>query len=125
MGNRNGGVIGFQRLVVAIDAFDELAETNEANNLKAFACGEIPIVSNAVVEETTTTGVSQSTTVQTDEAASAAPLPATTNQPATSHPVSVQPNTGDGDAAGTDSLRSAIRMLDTPQEETSTAVTTP
>lgn len=124
MGNRSGNVIGFQRLVVAIDAFDELAETNEANNLKAFACGEIPLVAAAVVEEATTTEVSQSTTVQTDESVSAAPLPANTNPPATSQPVSVQPNADDGDAAGNDSLRSAIRMLDTPQEQTSTAVTT-
>ena len=44
MGNRNGQIIGFQRLVVAIDSYDELLETNEANNLRAWNCAEIPVL---------------------------------------------------------------------------------
>ena len=51
MGNRHGQVIGFQRLVVADRQLDQLVETNEANNLKAFACSEIPVVTT-VVEQT-------------------------------------------------------------------------
>jgi hypothetical protein len=48
MGNRNGQIIGFQRLVVAIDSFDEFVETNEANNLQAFDRSALQIVSPTV-----------------------------------------------------------------------------
>ena len=44
MGNRNGRVLGFQRLVIAIDSYDELVESNEANNLKAYDVSAIPCV---------------------------------------------------------------------------------
>ncbi len=44
MGNRNGQSLGFQRLIIAIDSFDVLAETNEANNLKAYTVASIPLV---------------------------------------------------------------------------------
>ena len=48
MGNRNGQIIGLQRLVVAIDSFDQLVESNEANNLKAFDITEIPVLTPIV-----------------------------------------------------------------------------
>ncbi|MEM8669432.1 MAG: hypothetical protein AAGG48_18045 [Planctomycetota bacterium] len=64
MGNRNGQIIGLQRLVVAIDSLDQLAETNEANNLKAFEVGQIPILSPHV--ETTVESASE---VQTNASA--------------------------------------------------------
>lgn len=54
MGNRNGQVIGFQRLVVAIDSYDEFVETNEANNLKAFDRSTLQIVSPTVEQPTET-----------------------------------------------------------------------
>lgn len=64
MGNRNGQVIGFQRLVVAIDSYDEFVETNEANNLKAFDVATLPVVTPTVTPETVES-VSTTTTSQT------------------------------------------------------------
>jgi hypothetical protein len=70
MGNRNGQVIGFHRLVVAIDSYDEFVETNEANNLKAFDRNTLPVVSPTVAEPvesistTTETGVVQESAIQ-------------------------------------------------------------
>ncbi|MEM9588596.1 MAG: hypothetical protein AAGA03_15045 [Planctomycetota bacterium] len=49
MGNRNGQVIGFQNLIVVIDCFDELLETDEANNVKAYRQSELPTVPVAEV----------------------------------------------------------------------------
>ncbi len=48
MGNRNGEMLSFEKLVVAIDSFDELLETDEANNVKVFNAGEIVVVSGIV-----------------------------------------------------------------------------
>ena len=44
MGNRNGQALGFEKLIVAIDSFDQLLETDEANNIKAFNSNEISVV---------------------------------------------------------------------------------
>lgn len=66
MGNRNGQIIGFQRLVVAIDSLDELLESNEANNLRAIDRADLQIVSATVVEtvsETAEAEVQQQTIV--------------------------------------------------------------
>ena len=105
MGNRHGQVIGFQRLVVAIDSHDELVETNEANNLKAFACHELPLASVAVGEATETT-VAQPASVSTSVAA---PDPDET-VPAAPGAVSTTPAPATPGTA--DPLRSAIRMID-------------
>lgn len=86
MGNRNGQIIGLQRLVIAIDSFDELAETNEANNLHAFNLAQIPTLTLPV----------ETTSVSTTEVQVDAP---TTQAPAT------EPTTQ------TDRLRSAIEKL--------------
>jgi hypothetical protein len=70
MGNRNGQIIGFQRLVVAIDSYDEFVETNEANNVKAFDRSTLQLVSPTVeqpietISGTTETGVVQETARQ-------------------------------------------------------------
>ena len=64
MGNRNGQVIGFQRVVVAIDSYDEFVETNEANNLKAFDVAALPVVTPTVATETTVESVSTTTTTE-------------------------------------------------------------
>lgn len=64
MGNRNGQIIGFQRLVVAIDSYDEFVETNEANNLRAFDVAALPVLTPTVtetVEETVEETVSTTT----------------------------------------------------------------
>ena len=132
MGNLNGQVIGFQRLVVAIDSFDELAETNEANNLRALSCAEIPIAAAVVVEPANNTVVSE-----TMLSGVAAPAMESTNietpagglQPT----VAVQPSDGvssggmslDGEPPATDALRSAIRMMDQPTGEQTVATATP
>lgn len=62
MGNRNGQVIGFQRLVVAIDSYDEFVETNEANNVKAYDLSTLPVVTPSAVQTVETV----STTTQAD-----------------------------------------------------------
>ena len=120
MGNLNGQVVGFQKIVVAIDAFDELAETNEANNLRAFACGEIPVASAAVVEETAATVVTESIDTQNAAAPSA-----TTVAPAVPVAPAAETPQADDQAPATDALRSAIRMMDTPAQETTAAIATP
>ena len=121
MGNRNGQVIGFQRLVVAIDSFDVLAETNEANNLKAFACHEIPLA--AVVTESaavTTETVSETTVTETRATGTATPVAPGTTTPAAPSAAPATPATPPAPAAPAaqaDSLRSAIRMMDQPATE--------
>lgn len=42
MGSNGGAVVGFQKLLIAIDAFDGYAETNESNNLRLLCRAEIP-----------------------------------------------------------------------------------
>jgi hypothetical protein len=117
MGNHNGQVIGFQKIIVAIDAFDELAETNEANNLKAFACGEIPVAAAAVVEEGEATVVTESL----ESLSATAPTAAPTFAPAAPQPPAAVAPTEDEEPA-TDALRSAIRMMDEPGQEGNTAI---
>ena len=109
MGNRNGQVIGFQRLVVAIDSYDQLVESNEANNLKAYACAEIPMVST-VVESTTTVTEQNQVTVR-EQAGSAAQAGATVQaDPAAAAP-QASPAPAPETSAKADPLRAAIQML--------------
>ncbi|MGB7347064.1 MAG: hypothetical protein WBD20_22765 [Pirellulaceae bacterium] len=49
MGNHNGAVVGFRRLLVAIDSFDQFVENNEANNIKVFDLASISIATTAIV----------------------------------------------------------------------------
>ena len=117
MGNQHGQVIGFQKLIVAIDAFDELAETNEANNLRALNCGEIPVATAAVVEETGTTVVAES--LETLNAIS--PAATIVPPPALEAPAAVAPQ-AEEEVPATDALRSAIRMMDEPGQGANTAI---
>lgn len=100
MGNRNGQVIGFQTLVVAIDSFDQLVETNEANNLKAFDVTELPQIAAGV-----------------EEAAGSVSAEATVVEPPVDQPVSENLPTGSlqADQPAEDALRSAIEQL-VPEE---------
>ena len=113
MGNRNGQVIGFQRLVVAIDSFDELMESDEANNLKAFDAASIPVVSLSVTTTVETESVStiQSGSVQNVQPSAENLVP----QSEASQIDSVQNGQNElpNSEADVDSLRSAIKMLDT------------
>jgi hypothetical protein len=131
MGNASGNVIGFQRLIVVIDSLDQLAETNEANNLKALACGEIPVVAVAVVQETTTEVVAQPIGVNNAIAPAPALPPSTVPAPPVPQappetqlaPALEQAEAGlQGSAV--DQLRSAIRMIDQPTQQTTAAIAT-
>ena len=53
MGSNGGTAIGFQKLVVAVDAFDSFAETDESNNLRLLSRNEIPrqVIEVAPLEE--------------------------------------------------------------------------
>ena len=137
MGNHSGNVIGFQKLIVAIDSLDQLAETNEANNIKALACGEIPVVTVAVVQETTAVVQPQATGVINGVAPAAAPVnSAVPVAPAAQLPVapqlsvapqaSIVPVAPEEDLQGSavDQLRSAIRMIDQPNQQTTAAIAT-
>ncbi len=118
MGNRNGQVLGFQRLVVVIDSYDELLETNEANNVKAFDAAAIPFATVAV----------QQTVVEQNAGEQVVPQPAIPDSSQSVLPQSGSvavpaPATGEVGIAPsaeaspspveTDALRSAINMLDT------------
>ncbi len=108
MGNRNGQVIGFQRLVVAIDSFDELMETNEANNLQAFNSHEIPVATVVVGEVQSSVEVAPEAVSQT-MVPQAAAVPAGQAAPAVAAPAME----GSLDAsANVDALREAMQKLD-------------
>ncbi len=102
MGNRNGQIIGFQRLVVAIDSFDELLETNEANNIRSWNLAEIPVAQETVVEEVSATAIENGVTdvLETSQVESSQPPgdPANTVTPTDPRP---------------DAIRKAILQIDT------------
>lgn len=50
MGNLNGQMIGFNRLLIVIDSFDQFMESNEANNLRVFDVAAIPVAAAPVAE---------------------------------------------------------------------------
>ena len=89
MGNLNGQVIGFNRVLVVIDSFDQFMESNEANNLRVFDAASIPVAVAAV---------------EVIESAVATVGPATVG-PATVGPATVGPATV-GPAAVTESVTS-------------------
>lgn len=113
MGNRNGQIIGLQRLVVAIDSLDQLAETNEANNLKAFQVCELPVL--AVEVQTAVEGVAEVTAETPAAQVQQAESPAVATPPAAA-PL----NTGTPVTPSADKLRSAIKQL-AVEQSTATA----
>lgn len=113
MGNRNGQVIGFQKLVVAIDSYDQFVEANEANNIKVLARTAIPLAK--VVEqivETAAVATEAATVAPAVAPATAAPA-ALTAPAATATPVAPATN-----SAGNE-LQTAINQLSAqqPQEQ--------
>jgi hypothetical protein len=120
MGNRNGQVLGYQRVVVAIDSFDELAETNEANNLKAYDVGQIPVVAAVVeqVEVGQAAAVSALETALAPAEANRAPVSSPAIQQQTAPEISV--DSMDLQSPTAESLRSAIEQLGTVGESPTT-----
>ncbi|NND96076.1 MAG: hypothetical protein HKN47_01965 [Pirellulaceae bacterium] len=103
MGNHNGTLIGFRRLLIAIDSFDQFVETNEANNIKVFDVASIPaLVATAVVTaaETNAVQVAQATvgtTVTTGQqsAPESGAVTAPSSEPAANTAVPNADNTAD------------------------------
>ena len=100
-------------VLVAIDSFDELMESDEANNLKAFDAASIPVVSVSVTTTVETESVStiQSGSVQNAQPSAVNVIP----QSEASQIDSVQNGQNElpHSEPDVDSLRSAIKMLDT------------
>jgi hypothetical protein len=91
----------FESLVVAIDSFDQLIETNELNNVAILTRGEIALIETAAATTTTTT-------TATAPAAVAAPNAAAPNAVAPNGTDSIQlPNEGDAAPSSTDSAAPA------------------
>ncbi len=110
MGNRNGQIIGFQRLLVAIDSYDELLETNEANNIRAWNRAEIPVVAATTVEAV-------SETVSEGEEGTAILDGTAEPQPQGSEGSSGPANTVAPTQQSPDDIRSAIEKIDATREE--------
>ncbi|MFG0289783.1 MAG: hypothetical protein ACF8CQ_16505 [Rhodopirellula sp. JB044] len=100
MGNRNGQIIGFQRLVIVIDSFDEFVETDEANNIKAYRVATLPFleVTSSVTSEVTETQVSENVT--TNEATQTVEQ---AQQLETTQPLTAQPDASVSDQGATSS----------------------
>lgn len=112
MGNRNGQVIGFQRLVVAIDSFDQFVECNEANNIKVFVRTAIPMAT--VVEKTVETVETASPAAVDSAVAVPAAAPAS-EAPAANQPAAA-PVAPAATAPGND-LQNAINQLSEQQAQ--------
>lgn len=118
MGNRNGEVLSFQKLIVAIDSFDVLMETDEANNIRAFDATEIAVVTT-VVQQTATAVIESSIIVPTAQLQTQG-LPVVSAQNLVNRgngEVSV--DALDLDHPTPESLRSAIQQVGEPQPATS------
>lgn len=119
MGNLNGQVIGFNRVLVAVDSFDELMESNEANNLRVFDLASIPVaaVAVAVFESAATVAAP----IVTTEPASAVPMTVPGTQ-SVADPITV-PATGP-DAAAPVAPQSATPQAqsDMPQADLQSAI---
>ncbi|WP_145416906.1 hypothetical protein [Planctomycetes bacterium K23_9] len=107
MGNHNGTLVGFRRLLVAVDSFDQFVENNEANNIKVFDLASIPMAATTV---TPALSVETSAGQQSASVSSTTPTPATNAMPATAPSV--------GTAPAADELQSAMQKLNaaTPAE---------
>lgn len=118
MGNRNGEVLSFERLVVAIDSFDELFETDEANNVKAFNASEIAVVT-AVVQQTALSIIESSDSVPnvSQQVQSSPRGPGQNSMNNVNGEVSV--DALDLDHPTPESLRSAIQQVNVPATDPS------
>lgn len=113
MGNRNGEVLGYQKLIVAIDCFDAFLETDEANNIRSFDASEFAVVP-AAVSVTAISVLESSGTfpVSTDQAQvfNSLSTPTTTN-------AEVSVDALDLEHPTPDSLRSAIQKIGSTQPQ--------
>ncbi len=99
MGNRNGQPLAFQTLVIAIDSFDAMIESDESNNIRAIGASELPEVQSVAVTQAVEL-------LQADE-------PVSTNvvTPQSPREVDSPVERPDLEQPTPDSLRAAIRML--------------
>jgi hypothetical protein len=84
MGNRNGTVVGFRRLLVAIDSFDQFVEDNEANNIQVFDLASIAtrVASIEPMENSTTPPLFSPKPISTEVGQSQSTTSVKTSQPA-------------------------------------------
>ncbi len=120
MGNRGGQVIGFQRLLVAIDSYDQFVESIETNNIKVLARTAIPMAtvlekSVETVDQTVST-TAPSTAVPPGDEVSGASQPASTASP----PPGPAPS-GPSTTAPANDLQNAINQLSEQQKEPAAA----
>jgi hypothetical protein len=113
MGNRNGQVIGFQRLVVAIDSFDQFVECNEANNIKVWARTAIPMAT--VIEKTEETVETAAPAAAATAVAGAVATAPAVQPSAPAQPAGVAPAAPQAGGAGND-LQNAINQLSEQQQ---------
>ncbi len=99
MGNRNGTPLGFQTLVVAIDSFDALLESDESNNIRAWSASDLPVEQPVAVTQAVEL-------LQANESNQA-----TTVQPQANREVESPVERPDLEQPTPDSLRAAIKML--------------
>ncbi len=104
MGNRNGTPLGFQTLIVAIDSFDVLLESDESNNIRAWNASELPVEQSVAVTQAVEM-------LQTNEVNQA-----TTVTPQANREVESPVERPDLEQPTPDSLRAAIRMLNPAPE---------
>ena len=116
MGNLNGQMIGFNRVLVVIDSFDQFMEANEANNLRVFDATSIP-VATAAVEVSQPAGVVTETATVTD-AGTAVPSQAVATQPAISQSLaspSVASQPGAGQPFATQQVATQPGVTESPE----------
>lgn len=119
MGSLNGTSVGFRRLLVTIDSYDQFVETNEANNIKVFDLSSIPVAIAAptAIETPIAQPVQPATVKAIVDPVQATPPAVNQSQPVVTAPATTQAlNPGDG-ALG-DDVRSAMRKMNAakPQE---------
>ena len=118
MGNRNGEVLSFQKLIVAIDSFDELLETDEANNIRAFDATEIAVVTT-VIQQTATAVIESSVTVPTAQLQIQGSPVVSAQNPFNRSNGEVSVDALDLDHPTPESLRTAIQQVSAPQPSVS------
>lgn len=119
IGHRNGEVLGYDKLIVAVDCFDVILEADEANNLRLFEASELTMVTSAV--SVTAVSVLQETETTATQLVSAVPSNAVPSSRANSGDVSV--DALDLEHPTPDSLRSAIQSVGRSTPQTGSAPT--
>ncbi|TWT93937.1 hypothetical protein [Stieleria varia] len=119
MGNHNGQILGFQRVLVVVDSYDQFMECDEANNLRVFDRNTIPVATIAVQESATTAAI-QSETQMVSQAAPSTDIQSVEAAPQNAAPQNVGVDVGNAGvsapAAATpqpvsDDLKSALEQF--------------